>query len=301
MGCNRPVEAYRVRFTTATDTWTEITFKKDPKADVCETLQLPCGKCYGCKLEKAREWTTRIMHEVKMHDRNCFLTLTYNDEHLPDGLEPDHFKRFIKKLRKLCYPQKVSYFMCGEYGNLGRPHYHACIFGMDFQDKIAWKKSGDNTLYRSPTLERLWSNKKKEPLGFCTVGDLDYGSAAYVAGYVQKKQVGRSKEIDCVDPSTGEIYKVHKEFQRMSLKPAIGKRFYQKWFSDLFPRDTCEVNGNVSKVPRYYTKLLKAEKPEMFEDLTFNRLKKKILHDPERLDAREYRLEKKARNKCRSV
>jgi hypothetical protein len=41
-----------------------------------------------------------------MHENNCFLTLTYDEENVPeDGcLEPRDYKLFLKKLRKYIAP-----------------------------------------------------------------------------------------------------------------------------------------------------------------------------------------------------
>jgi len=46
-------------------------------------LALPCGQCTGCLLERSRQWAVRLMKEFKLHDETCFLTLTYDDAHVP--------------------------------------------------------------------------------------------------------------------------------------------------------------------------------------------------------------------------
>ena len=75
--------------------------------------------------------------------------------------------------------------MCGEYGDkLGRPHYHAIIFGVTFVDKKLWSIRRGNNLYRSATLEKLW------PYGFSSIGTVNFETAAYVARYVTKKITG---------------------------------------------------------------------------------------------------------------
>lgn len=72
--------------------------------------------------------------------------------------------------------------MCGEYGeNYGRPHFHACVFGLDFPDRVIHSRTGsDHFIYRSEILEKLW------PFGFSSVADFSFETAAYVARYVMK-------------------------------------------------------------------------------------------------------------------
>lgn len=76
-----------------------------------DIFQLPCGKCRGCRLEKSRQWALRIMHEASLYDDNCFVTLTYDDEHLPkDGsLVKKDFQLFMKKLRKK-FDSRIRFF-----------------------------------------------------------------------------------------------------------------------------------------------------------------------------------------------
>ena len=50
---------------------------------VTDFIQVPCGQCYGCRLQYSREWANRCMLEASEYSSNFFLTLTYDDEHLP--------------------------------------------------------------------------------------------------------------------------------------------------------------------------------------------------------------------------
>ena len=100
---------------------------------------VPCGQCIACRINHAKEWATRIYGESRMHDENIFLTLTYDDEHLPkdNSVHKDEVQRFMKRLRKAVYPDKVRYFLCGEYGGqFGRPHYHVILFGLSGFDTL---------------------------------------------------------------------------------------------------------------------------------------------------------------------
>lgn len=210
------------------------------------------------------------MHEASLYERNCFITLTYNDENLPaDGsLHYDHFQKFMKRLRKLV-KGRVRFYMAGEYGEtLGRPHFHACLFNYDFDDKVLFKRSPSGSdLYRSPSLERLW------PFGYSSIGDVNFQSAAYVARYIMKKVNGRSAKdhYERVDEETGEVLHLKPEFTKMSLKPGIGFDWYKQWKDDVYPDDFVVVNGKKVRPPRFYDKKFKVEHPEEFEVIEFKR------------------------------
>lgn len=219
-------------------------------------LQLPCGQCIGCRLERSRQWAVRCMHEASQHEHNCFITLTYDDEHLPhDGsLNHRHFQLFMKRLRKHFSNIDIRYYMCGEYGGkLGRPHFHAILFGCNFADYRIWFKSdAGSSLYRSQTLESLWT------YGFSSIGAVTFESAAYVARYVMKKVTGHNVDshYSSVSTVTGEVFQRVPEYNRMSLKPGIGAKWFARYRTDVFPHDRVIVDGTPTKPPRYYDKLL---------------------------------------------
>lgn len=251
-------------------------------------INLPCGQCVGCRLERSRQWAMRIMHESQLHASNCFITLTYSDENIPadGGLRKSDFQKFMKRLRKKV--GSVRFFYAGEYGeSLGRPHYHACIFGYDFPDKVPFSQSGEHTIYISDELSKLW------PYGHVTIGELTFQSAAYVARYCMKKVTGDSadRHYEKICPYTGEIYKIQEEYVTMSLKPAIGRNWYDKYKTDLYPSDYHIVNGVKVRPPRYYDRLLKIENESLLEQLKFKRvrraLKSKEHQTPNRLRVRE--------------
>lgn len=187
----------------------------------------------------------RIMHEAQMHDRNCFITLTYDDEHMPEDGSVDvrDWQLFAKRLRQ--EKGKFRYFHCGEYGtDLGRPHYHACLFGLDFRaDRVRVKKSDSGAdVDRSPDLERIWGK------GICAVGNLEMGSALYVAKYVTKKITGSEAGAHYGDRRP--------EYCSMSRRPGLGRSWFDQFASDVFPSDECVVEGKRYPVPEFYTRLL---------------------------------------------
>lgn len=217
-------------------------------------LSLPCGRCMGCRLERSRQWAVRCLHEAKCFEDNCFVTLTYAPEHLPpDGsLCRSHVQDFLKRLRRKFEDRKIRVFYCGEYGDqLSRPHYHLCLFNFDFPDKEKLFKIGGNWIFESKILSDLW------PFGHSSVGAFSFETAAYVARYCTKKINGSQAE----DYYQGRV----PEFAGMSLKPGIGKSWYDKFAkTDLLPHDNVVVRGSPCKPPRYYDILWEREDPEGF-------------------------------------
>lgn len=260
------------------------------KGDTIRSLSLPCGRCVGCRLERSRQWAVRCLHEAKCHRENCFITLTYDDDHIPRDMSLDYsvFQRFMKRLRKRFAGRTIRFYMCGEYGEqFERPHFHACIFGVDFDDKVLVSNSSSSgPLYRSATLESLW------PFGFSSIGEVTFNSAAYVSRYIMKKITGDMAEdhYRYVDLETGEIYQRTPEFCHMSLKPGIGALWLDKFQRDVFPRDYVVVRGHKSKPPRYYDRRYAKRDPLEFEYIQYKRVLdgeiRKSDNTPERLSVR---------------
>jgi len=232
-----------------------------------ESIDLPCGQCIGCRLEKSRQWAIRCVHESQMHEKNSFITLTYNNENLPPtgSVDVKHWQKFMKRLRKNT-GLKIRFFHCGEYGDqLGRPHYHACMFGYDPDDKVFYKntENGDK-LYTSESLDQVWS------MGNCYLGELNFASAAYTARYIMKKVTGKQalKHYEsAINKQTGEISIKTPEYITMSRKPGIGRSWYEKYKKDIYPGDFTVLNGKKIKSPRYYDYLLEQEDPELLINL----------------------------------
>ena len=214
---------------------------KDPRYSYKKYMLVSCGKCVNCKLNYAKMWSIRIMHELKDWDSACFLTLTYDDEHLPaDGsLDKSDLQKFFKRLRKNLKGKKIKYFACGEYGeHFFRPHYHAIVFGLD-------------SVRSQKLIESSWT------LGFISVGSVTSDSANYVARYTVK---GGLADEEC--------YKLglQPQFLVMSRRPGIGSNLatckdYQSWLSNT---GYLVHKGLKYPIPRYYkTKL----EPQLLDKL----------------------------------
>lgn len=304
MPCYHPISAFK----TADGS---VVFSERSYFNIVQNLDLPCGQCIGCRLERSRQWAMRCMHEAQLHEENCFITLTYNPEHLPhdESLNHEHFKLFIKRLRKKLAPQRIRFYMAGEYGTKGgRPHYHAAIFGWTPKDKTKPAKTPAGSLiYQSQELADCWRIRNKstgeyESIGFSSVGELTFESAAYIARYIVTKQTGKHNKYHnaYTDLKTGEIVKRKPEYNKMSLRPMSGTKgesggiaadWYKKYRSDVYPHDYVVVRGQKVKPPKYYDKILKKQDFELYEEILYKREKSAKLNyldnTPERLHVKE--------------
>lgn len=271
MGCDNPINAYRSsEFNPATGKY-GITFsRKDAlnPASISGSFKVPCGRCQGCLLERSRQVSVRCMHEAQLHEQNCFLTLTYSDEHLPvdysvNKLQP---QLFLKRLRDFIAPTTIKFYGCGEYGEKSyRPHYHILIFGYDFPDKKHFETTPQgHKLYVSERLHKLW------PFGLATIGALTYQTASYTARYTMKKLDGiNRRDSDYylrTHPLHGFICRVQPEFPMISRGGRTGKGlgygWYEKYGKETFTHDSVIVEGYRAQPPRYYFNQLSKEEQD---------------------------------------
>lgn len=214
-------------------------------------MEVACGQCLGCRLDRSRMWAFRIVHEASLYQFECgnsFVTLTYRDQiecndeqlangfHIPDdwSLHKAHFQKFMKRLRKV-FPQKIRFFHCGEYGqtckhglslvdvgcplcNVGRPHYHAILFNCSFPDLEKYSQVNGEDRFTSPLLEKIWK------YGFVDVGQVTFESAAYVARYCLKKVTGAAADDYYLSVDlNGEARFLEPEYCTMSRGRACGR------------------------------------------------------------------------------
>lgn len=203
-----------------------------------------CGKCLECVRQRSVEWSFRIMDECSQYSENCFLTLTYDEEHLPENgsVSRREVQLFMKRLRKALRPLRVRFFACGEYGKkLLRPHYHIIIFGWYPSDSWFFQRKDGSDLFRSPTVEKAWT------FGFSTVGRVTLDTALYCAKYMNKFDF---------DSRYGKNKKLYPPFVQMSNRPGIG--FDCVYRCDL-QTDRIYRNGRSCKIPRYYLKVMERD------------------------------------------
>lgn len=203
-----------------------------------------------------------------MHDDNCFITLTYNDDNLPYGetLIKSDFQKFMKRFRKNIGP--VRFFHCGEYGETTlRPHYHALLFGYRPDDPELFASEGEVKTYTSKTLTDTWG------LGHATFGELTFESAAYVSRYCTKKVTGELAEAHYtfVHSETGEIFTRLPEYSTQSRRPGIGRTWLDRFGSDVASKDEVIMRERAMRPPRYYDKVFEHTDPVTWETLASRR------------------------------
>ena len=241
----------------------ELTFKSRSHDPSLVGFELECRKCLPCRLNIAREKAIRAYHESQMHEKNIFLTLTYDKDHLKSPvLQPLDFELFMKSLRisitrdikdpellkKLAIPLMVT----GEYGEKNkRPHWHALLFNYRPDDaKPKYKTKLHHQVWTSDFLTTLWGKGNVE------FGTITLDSASYTARYAAKKLVHG-------DDQSHEYHPVH----RTSKRYALGKSWIEKYWKQTFDRGYIVLpNGQESRIPRYYVDWLKKNQPTAWEE-----------------------------------
>lgn len=250
-------------------------------------LLIPCGQCIGCRLDYSREWANRCMLELPYHDQAWFITLTYDDAHVPKTFshDPDtgealapvmtlcsrDLQLFLKLLRRHHPDDHIRFFAAGEYGTQSlRPHYHAIIFGLHLNDITVYRKSELGfTYFNSESLSRCWiDGATGQSRGYVVAGAVSWDTCAYVARYMLKKQKGATKDIY-------DQLGIEPEFSRMSRKPGIAHQYYvdhpEIWQYDKI--NICTPSGGKSfSHPTYLRHLYEIDDPVSAED--FNALRR---------------------------
>lgn len=275
MPCYHPISAYRIKGSKHYKTGNEVivfNFPRGVSRSRLENLQLPCGQCIGCRLEYSRQWAFRCLLEASYYEYNYFITLTYDDEHLPRKfspivdkktgeleelrvsypLEKNALSAFMKRLRIEAYRKfgfdNIRFYGCGEYGSKnGRPHYHVLVFNCPIPDLVPAEKSRSGGLqYKSKFLESVWK------FGRVRFSEVNFQTCAYVARYMTKKHKGE-------DSDYYEKNGLLPEYVRMSRRPGIASRYYHDHKDKIYHYDNFIVkngdNAFVSKPPKYFDRM----------------------------------------------
>lgn len=262
---------------------------------------IPCGKCIGCRLEYSRQWANRCMLELQYHDSAYFVTLTYDDYHIPISYYPDEetgealesftlckrdFQLFMKRLRKRFSDQQIRFFACGEYGpSTFRPHYHVILFGLKLPDLIPTVMLRGNQYYSSASLDSCWSSacevaslfpgarpvySGKTKIGLTSITDVTWEACAYTARYITKKLTGPAAEFY-------SAFGLASPFVDMSRRPGIARQWYDDHpgFNDFdFIHVSTPTGGKKFRSPRYYHKLYDIDYPE--ESARFKEIRQRL-------------------------
>ena len=264
MTCYHPLKAWytgeytedgKLKYKITSDQIYSITLK-DGRVSYDDYIEVPCGYCIGCRLDHSREWAIRCMAEATMWNENYFITLTYDNDHIPkdNSIHKRDLQLFLKRLRKeIDDPGTCRYFACGEYGETTfRPHYHLILFNCPIgKYNERFGTAGTTPTFINPIIGKCW------PYGQHLIGTVTDQSAGYVARY-NMKSVKYSK----YEASDWQKLGIERPFLIMSRRPGIGYEFFRK-NTDMFESDQMIVStidgGIKSKIPRYFEKLYEDE------------------------------------------
>lgn len=235
-------------------------------------IQVPCGQCIACRVRKAQEWSARLWLEWKSTDSpSCFLTLTYDDDHLPSdrSLHVEDYQLFLKRLRRALEPVKIRYYCAGEYGSqLERPHFHLLIFGTDFgADKLPIANVFNRLhpdYYISSLVARCWPN------GFHTIAPLSDACICYVAKYVIKKATGKASD---------EWYAGRRPEFGIGSK-GIARDWYDRYSEDLWAHDHFRWGDRFKRCRpvRYFERILEKNDFDRLTNIKMERIFRHV-HD----------------------
>lgn len=230
-------------------------FKDIGTAEVLKMVQIPCGCCRECLSDISRQWSFRIMKEAQQYSNNFFITLTYDDTHIPSNgmLDKKAISNFNKKLKvyldRKGLDSDFRFYGVGEYGSqTARPHYHVIYFNLDIPDlKFEYLDENKNLVFSSEFIRSIWNN------GHIVIGSVDIGSACYVARYCdKKKRLNKTQKKELLE--RGFI----PEFSVMSRRPGIGSNYLFNAI-DRFERGLYQdyINGKSYSMPLYFNKKIK--------------------------------------------
>ncbi len=164
---------------------------------------VPCGQCMNCRINKGRNWSSRILMEQYSTPARCwFITLTYSDDHVPvttdyvQTLQKRQFSTWLGNAYRDVGP--FRFYAVGEYGDdTMRPHYHLALF--------------PGTDCGPDPLTSRWKR------GFHSAYELTPERARYLANYTTKKLT--SDKDSRLAPGQ------EPEFRTSSRRPGLGHAF----------------------------------------------------------------------------
>lgn len=273
-------------------------YKKHAKDEIpiFDFFTVGCGQCRGCMIKKSKEWANRMMLELPYSSSAYFLTLTYDDNHLPVNsmldretgelhdvatLDKEELQRFFKRLSKK-FGEGIRYYAVGEYGSKTmRPHYHAIIWNLPLTigndlvlDPVRNRSQQGYPIYVSKSIEDCWRVSKDEAArtgmeyrsvkGIHALSEVTWNCCAYVARYVMKKR-GREHRHEYEDLG------LLPEFAIMSRRPGIGRMWYDEHGESVYETDIIKISGSngplVFQPPSYYDRLFAEHHSQVLEDV----------------------------------
>lgn len=222
-------------------------------------VSVPCGICIECLRSRQAAWRFRLGKHQEQVQTSCFLTLTYDADHIPITQNgrltlcrkdlTDFWKRLRKAVKKKAPGAKpLKYYAIGEYGGkFGRPHYHAILFNLP-----------DYFIQRNDLVGTIWG------LGLTQIDACTPASIGYVTGYVMQ---GRWVPDHC--PDTGLVDDRIPHYSVMSQK--LGWNYLTpqmaKYHVENLIGHVTLPGGQIIPLPRYFkSKLFNRQEREIIAE-----------------------------------
>lgn len=246
-----------------------MTLCRTPFTPQGSNFNFPCGSCLDCKKRRASGWGYRLRNELKHSETAYFITLTYDNDHVPitkngfTTLSKIHLKNTIKvwrqtQLRNAKKEAKkhnldstipsIKYYYVGEYGGqYKRPHYHIIIFNIQLTTILSnkWVKLVKNSPQIYLNGKHLFTINSWK-YGHITIGQVEEASVMYTLKYICK---GKTVPMHKKDDRTPEF---------SAMSKGIGKNYLSekniKWhYEDILNRYYLTLPGQIKvPMPRYY-------------------------------------------------
>lgn len=210
--------------------------------------QIPCGQCIECRQQKAREWQVRLGEEIKEHNYNYFITLTFGPKELAEvkkksglsecnALAAYATRHMLERWRKK-HKKSLKHWLITELGHEGteRIHMHGMIFS---DEQLQFAPGDENNMVK-------WEYWK---YGHIFVGTYcNQATVNYIVKYINK------------------IDNDHKGFVGQILcSPGLGKNWIEgkEQLYRYRPKNSIDYyvlnNGCRVKLPKYYKNKLYTE------------------------------------------
>lgn len=222
-----------------------VTFSKS-EADMTAPIEITCGKCDGCLLDKRKRLGVQVYHEAQMTDFKCMATLTYDEDHNPGVIRKEDGQKFIKRMRNWPNSLNFKYLIAGEYGErTHRPHFHMAIIGHDFLGGPDCQTLGEDQ-YSNKLLTDIWG------MGAVHIVPLTIERCMYVTGYCMKKMG---------EDDSWSSHSTH-----------LGKTWLAKYWRDIANTGQVIINGQSYPIPKAYFAWANGKLDDLLEDRRFYQL-----------------------------
>lgn len=235
----------------------------DNKGGLIYSVPYNCGKCYNCKQRRVAQWSFRLKKELEVSTSAYFITLTYDNDHVPitKGKFPmtlkkkdlqDFFKRlryyekqnriiFNRRTKTLDKQQPIKYYACGEYGHLhSRPHMHIIAFNIVSEKSIreSWTYGSVDIQSEVNTKNIEYTLKYINKLSKVSKKEGDYRTAEFA---LMSKGLGKSFLQENIKSFYSKRLDINYVVNDNGVKIAMPKYFREKVLNEKAKKEQCAI------------------------------------------------------------